>query len=537
MANEVRATASVKDNASKELDRIRDKIAKLQKEGPKGFAIGAGAAVTAGAIGAVTTAASQFADVIGDSVKAAMADEASQQRLRTALLANVPAWDGNTKSIEKTLKARENLGFADDETRDSLARIVAATHDVNAALRIQATAMDLARFKGISLADASDALIKVEGGQYRALKALGIVLKEGATQQDALNAVQKVAAGQAAAYADTTEGKLLVAQTKINEAMETFGYTILPAVGEALSTISKALDSTNISFSEMDRAARRGSQAAQGRLDSMSPAARAAAIALDQAGKAEDDLAVASISMADKVEKSNAAVSVSTRDMTDTLIKEARRLISGAFDPIEAKYDIRDARMELDAAIAKRTAAKGAKAQRDAARDVQGSLKTWAASLANLGEQGKLNQKDVKNFASEARKAYRGMSKSAQADIEALIAQLLALTSIKGVSVKASVKLDKQGNRIGKDGRKQFAAGGRTPGGTVLVGEQGPELVDLPSGSLVHTASETQRMGGGDTIINLQVMGDLRARNASEVVAAVQRAHRIARGQWVPMRG
>ncbi|MFW6278337.1 MAG: hypothetical protein ACOC1T_02925, partial [Halorhodospira sp.] len=39
-----------------------------------------------------------------------------------------------------------------------------------------------------------------------------------------------------------------------------------------------------------------------------------------------------------------------------------------------------------------------------------------------------------------------------------------------------------------------FATGGRTPGSRVLVGENGPELVDLPKGSWVHTADETQQM-------------------------------------------
>lgn len=47
------------------------------------------------------------------------------------------------------------------------------------------------------------------------------------------------------------------------------------------------------------------------------------------------------------------------------------------------------------------------------------------------------------------------------------------------------------------------------PGGPSLVGEEGPEMVDLPRGSKVYTAQETQKMlaGGGDTYI-LQVNMD-----------------------------
>lgn len=40
------------------------------------------------------------------------------------------------------------------------------------------------------------------------------------------------------------------------------------------------------------------------------------------------------------------------------------------------------------------------------------------------------------------------------------------------------------------------------PGGMALVGERGPELIDLPRGSRVYDNQETQRMGGGATTIN-----------------------------------
>ena len=51
----------------------------------------------------------------------------------------------------------------------------------------------------------------------------------------------------------------------------------------------------------------------------------------------------------------------------------------------------------------------------------------------------------------------------------------------------------------GAHGKTAFASGTNfAPGGVALVGERGPELVNLPRGSRVHTASETARMGGGD---------------------------------------
>lgn len=37
------------------------------------------------------------------------------------------------------------------------------------------------------------------------------------------------------------------------------------------------------------------------------------------------------------------------------------------------------------------------------------------------------------------------------------------------------------------------------PGGLAMVGERGPELIQLPRGSKVHTAQETKKMNGGTT--------------------------------------
>jgi hypothetical protein len=51
-----------------------------------------------------------------------------------------------------------------------------------------------------------------------------------------------------------------------------------------------------------------------------------------------------------------------------------------------------------------------------------------------------------------------------------------------------------------------------------LVGERGPELVELPQGARVHTADQSRRMmgagvgGGGDVVVNLggvTIMNDM----------------------------
>jgi hypothetical protein len=61
-------------------------------------------------------------------------------------------------------------------------------------------------------------------------------------------------------------------------------------------------------------------------------------------------------------------------------------------------------------------------------------------------------------------------------------------------------------------GVPRYASGTKNhPGGLAIVGEQGPELVDLPGGSAVHTAGETANMVGGvggmGTTINITSYG------------------------------
>ena len=178
---------------------------------------------------------------VGDSVKAFNAQQESISGLTASLRANVPAWNGDTSAIEAVIKAQEKLGFTDTEQRDSLKLLLAATHDVTEAQQIQSVAMDLARFKHIDLATATEALTKVEAGSYRILKGLGIELAKGATQTEALAAVEGVAKGAVEDFAATNEGKLLVSQVKVNDAMEKMGSKIAGPFADGMGTAADAV--------------------------------------------------------------------------------------------------------------------------------------------------------------------------------------------------------------------------------------------------------------------------------------------------------
>lgn len=176
------------------------------------------------------------------AIEGARQEEVGINRLTAALKANASGWDGNSDAVEKTIASRQRLGFADDELRDSLTRILPVAGDVNTAFELQNVAMDLARFKNISLADASVALTRVEAGKFRALADLGIVLKDGASQTEALAAVERVAAGQAEAFASSTAGAAARVQIAFHNLQEDVGGPLNDALAGFFETIENAGD-------------------------------------------------------------------------------------------------------------------------------------------------------------------------------------------------------------------------------------------------------------------------------------------------------
>lgn len=249
MANSIRFDASVNDKVSGPLDRIRSKIDAIGKTGAgKGILAGVAGAATLGAIGLVAGAIGGVVDKLGEAAAAYREDEASQARLRASLEANVPAYTGNTDAIEKVIASRMRLGFSDDEQRASLAQLVTRTHDSTKALELQQTAMDLARLKGMSLEAATNLIGKAYSGQVSALTRAGIAVDKNATATEALAAVQKAARGQAEAFANTSEGRVLASQLKVGESMERIGLVIarlsdavIPILADAFEGIVNVL--------------------------------------------------------------------------------------------------------------------------------------------------------------------------------------------------------------------------------------------------------------------------------------------------------
>ena len=139
-----------------------------------------------------------------------------------------------------------------------------------------AIAEDLARARGIDLASATDIMIKAHEGNVGALKKLGIIVPtvttnvdalkastkdftpeqlaaaeaadKQATATSALEAIQKSAQGQAAAYAGTMQGKFAIATATVKDAQEKLGTVlnnvaaaVLPTLMDGLSSLTEGL--------------------------------------------------------------------------------------------------------------------------------------------------------------------------------------------------------------------------------------------------------------------------------------------------------
>ena len=190
----------------------------------------AGMGLGAGFIGftALTSAVSGTVAALDAAVTAAREDEASIATLTQAIAANDAASVGNIDSIEATIDARTALGFADEEQRAGLQRLVSVTKDSDTALRLQATAMDLARLRGMDLLTASDLIGKVYGGNIGILSRYGIQLERGTTATEALAEIQKRASGQAEAYGETSLGIAETSTIAWEELSEELGMKLLP---------------------------------------------------------------------------------------------------------------------------------------------------------------------------------------------------------------------------------------------------------------------------------------------------------------------
>lgn len=525
--NKIGITATLDDQVSSRLDRVRDKFNQMGK--------GAAAASLLGNVGAmalnkgfslVGDAVSHVIGFLGDSAHAYIEDERSIQQLNTSLKANVAGWNGSTDAIERTIKTRRELGFTDEEQRQSLAGLVAATHDVSKALSVEGVAMDLARFKHIDLAEASQALTKVEAGSYRVLKSLGIQLKEGATQTEALAAVEKVAGGQAAGFADTIEGRLVVAQVKAHEAEVKLGdglahleAFVLPAVADAVVGLADRIDKLAFNMGHLgDVIPKEQLGDTVGPFFTLGSGADALTEKLgltsgemanlgDFAGKMADDFdgvthSASNLSLSIQLGSGHVQAMGATFRIATAEASDLEGAIAGLSSTIEHELFGKAINAGNEAQF--KDNIKDLKDQRDAVH--KGSLK-WLELTGQIAENRQAlfdlhleeAAQDGPQAAIDFLKKERDHAGAAKDEIDKLITKYERLAALQGTLGPIIVTSDGgPKSRAHKHGVKPHAAGGHMAAGEVgLVGEEGAELWVPDSPGTVVPARATAASGSG----------------------------------------
>ena len=197
-----------------------------------GFIAGKAFLPAVAAMGALTVAA-------GYSIKAAVEDEAAQAQLARALVNVTNATDAQIASVEKQISAMQMAtGVADEELRPAFAALLRGTNNVAMATDALSLAMDISAGTGQDLAGVSDALAKAYGGNFKALKQLSPeiygMIKDGASLDDVMAALAGTFGGSAATAAGTAQGQFKRLNVALDEAKESIGKALLPAITAVL---------------------------------------------------------------------------------------------------------------------------------------------------------------------------------------------------------------------------------------------------------------------------------------------------------------
>jgi len=190
------------------------------------FAIKKAAVPAAAALGAVTA-------IIGDSVKAAIEDEAAQASLARQIKASSNATDAQVKSVEAFISSlAKSAAISDDEARPAFQKLIVATKDVTKATDLMNLATDVAAATGKPLVDVTDALARAYAGNMKGLNSLSPeikgMIKDGASLAEVQAVLTKNFGGAGEAAANTAAGGMKKLGIAFSETKESIGAAFLP---------------------------------------------------------------------------------------------------------------------------------------------------------------------------------------------------------------------------------------------------------------------------------------------------------------------
>jgi len=218
------------NKADKDVMSFGDKVSDFGKKAGLAFAAAGAAAVAYAGKLAI------------DGVKSAIEDAAAQEKLALTLKNVTNATDAQIKATEDYITQTSlAFGITDDDLRPSLERLSRATGNLQKAQELQTVAIDVAAGSGKSLEAVTNAMARAAEGNTAALGRLGIGLSSAQLKTMSMDQITAKLAdtfeNQAAAKADTFQGKLTRLQIAFDEGKETVGSYILTAITPMVEVI------------------------------------------------------------------------------------------------------------------------------------------------------------------------------------------------------------------------------------------------------------------------------------------------------------
>jgi hypothetical protein len=216
--------------AEQEVQGFGDKMGKFGKMAGAAFAVAGAAALAYAGV------------LLKQGVESAIADEQAQAKLATTLQNVTGATDAQIAAVESQILQTSLLtGLTDDELRPSFERLVRATKDSDAALKLQSIAVDVAAGSGKSLEAVTNAMAKAAEGNTASLAKLGVGLTSAQLKTMSMDEITKqlgnTFANQAAIQADTFAGKMARLKVAFDEGKETIGSFVLDAITPMIDTV------------------------------------------------------------------------------------------------------------------------------------------------------------------------------------------------------------------------------------------------------------------------------------------------------------
>ena len=216
--------------AEQEVQSFGDKMGKFGKAAGVAFAAAGAAALAYAGV------------LLKQGVESAIADEQAQAKLATTLQNVTGATDAQIAAVENQILQTSLLtGLTDDALRPSFERLIRATKDSDAALKLQSVAIDVAAGSGKSLEAVTNAMARAAEGNTGALARLGVGLTAAQLKTMSMDEITKQLAttfgGQAAVQADTFSGKMARLRVAFDEGKETIGSFVLDALTPMINTV------------------------------------------------------------------------------------------------------------------------------------------------------------------------------------------------------------------------------------------------------------------------------------------------------------